>query len=320
MNIPQFINQEGVSPTMAGWNSGVKQRDTLQNSAVARMLQEAQAQNTLGRLKMDQEEHPLKLEGLRADNEGKVIGNNRARGQVTDEENTRRQKAMDNFFTYLDKNPDDPEGAFVYSGVPRNGKFQQIAQASPEERNRVIKAWRDNVARPDREKEAHQSGLRMQENTHQAVLQGQNQAAGDLRTRETQRQLEQMRIDAGKYQKANTIKVGFRNELSMAKTAAQKMAVVNQYSAIVDHDPDLAELKPVLAELRKQLTLQWQAEVQARQNPTGVNVPQSAEQGRIVPNAPPQPYPGANQQVQPNFQGPQGGTTSSGIKYTITPQ
>lgn len=250
MNIPQFINQEGVSPTMAGWNSGVKQRDTLQNSAVARMLQETQAQNIQGRLAMDQAEHPLKLEGLRYDNEGKQIGNTRARGQVTDEENKRRMDSMDNFFKYLNENPDDPEGAFVYSGVPRNGKFQALAQASPQERQKVIDKWRKDRAAMDEQKAKYASDLRTaeqkanndeiyrreqmkaQEATRRAIETGRQKA--ELKSRELEAKAAQMKgssLEQGLDLLLNEQR-SIKNMWSSATTDEQRAAILERLNEV----------------------------------------------------------------------------------------
>lgn len=151
------------SPGLGAYFAGQKQADTLQNSAVARMLQQAQAKNMQERLRMDQAEHPLKLKRMGLENTGLDLGNQQTQGKITDAEIERRRKATDAFFEYIDKNPDDPEGAFVYSGVPRQGKFQQFAQASPEERNQVIQRWRENKFAGEKMKMGEQSRLRREE-------------------------------------------------------------------------------------------------------------------------------------------------------------
>jgi hypothetical protein len=150
------------SPGLGAFFAGQNQTDKLNNSAMARALQDAQRQSTLGTLQMAQAEHPLKLQRMGLENTGLDLGNTQTRGKITDAETERRQKATDNFFKYLEEK-DDPEGAFVYSGVPRNEKFMQLAQLPKEERAKLYKKWQDSRMADTERKERLQSQLKREE-------------------------------------------------------------------------------------------------------------------------------------------------------------
>jgi hypothetical protein len=297
MMLEYDINKD---PGIGAYFGGQKHASELQNSAVARMLQESQAKNIQERLKMDQAEHPLKLEGLRAENEGKVLSNTRTRGQITDEENQRRQKATDAFFKYINENPDDPEGAFVVSGVPRTGKFLEFAQSPQEQRQKLIDLWRQNRAAEAEMKAKNDSERQIAAQAVQDASAANREKLRDDRQAALQRELEQMRINAGKYQKQSTLKIGFTNELAAAKTAMQKMAVLNQYKILSERDPDLAEQAEMIKQMMIQLTPQYQAEVQARQNPQAIDLPAAASGRGVRPVSPPQAYPPMDPRQDPN--------------------
>jgi hypothetical protein len=130
----------------------------------------------------------------------------------------------------------------------------------------------------------------------------EQQAGSTERTRMTvqgQKDTEQMRIDAGKYQKANTLKVGFQSELAKAKNAIEKMAVVRQYMALAENDPDLKDLVPALNSMAQQLMPQFEAEVnkykQAGIDVGGMGLP-------TVTNKTPVPQVGATAPAAPSPQ------------------
>jgi len=114
----------------------------------------------------------------------------------------------------------------------------------------------------------------------------------------TQVNLEQMRIDAGKYQKANTLKVGFDYELSKADNAIKVNAVLTKYLSIAQSDPDYAPLIPTLNTMLERNRLPYEAEVDARRRGGVGGVDVGAATGiPTVPakpvQAPPVPVPNA---------------------------
>jgi len=76
--------------------------------------------------------------------------------------------------------------------------------------------------------------------------------------------LEQMRIDAGKYQKANTLKIGFEYELSKADNAIKVNAVLTKYMAIAQSDPDYKPLIPTLNAMLERNKAPYDLEVDQR--------------------------------------------------------
>lgn len=118
----------------------------------------------------------------------------------------------------------------------------------------------------------------------------------------SQKQLEQMRIDAGKYSKKDTFQIGFSNELAKAQGAAKKLAVVQQYIALSDYDPEYADLKPQLKALEARLAPQAKAELAASQPKPGAIDLSGMTQGQ-VPTIPAQPILPGEAQV-PNPAGP----------------
>lgn len=88
----------------------------------------------------------------------------------------------------------------------------------------------------------------------------------------TQKEIMQMQIDAGRFQKTSKIVVGLENELAKAQGAVNKLAVVNQYIALANTDPELAPMIPQLKALAAQLEPQAQAEIN-KMKPPGINTP-----------------------------------------------
>lgn len=103
----------------------------------------------------------------------------------------------------------------------------------------------------------------------------------------TQIRLEQMRIDAGKYQKANTLKVGFEYELSRADNAIKVNAVITKYLAIAQADPDYAGLIPTLNAMleRNKSSYNAEADLRRREGTGGVDLSRMGN----IPTVPPQP-------------------------------
>lgn len=103
----------------------------------------------------------------------------------------------------------------------------------------------------------------------------------------TQIKLEQMRIDAGKYQKANTLKVGFEYELSKADNAIKVNSVITKYLSIAQSDPDYASLIPTLNAMLERNRSSYEAEVDLRRR-TGEG---GVDVGRVanLPTIPPKP-------------------------------
>lgn len=102
----------------------------------------------------------------------------------------------------------------------------------------------------------------------------------------SQKELEQMRINAGKYEKRSTFQIGLTNEMARAQGAAKKLAVVQQYKALAATDPEFAELATQLAELERVLTPQARAELVASQGKPGEVDVSTLTQGQ-VPTTPP---------------------------------
>lgn len=100
--------------------------------------------------------------------------------------------------------------------------------------------------------------------------------------------LEQMRIDAGKYDKVQKVTVGFQTEMSRAQGAAKKLAVVQQYLALAASDPELANIQGTLQELERRLEPQAKAELAASQGKPGTIDLSGVTQGRVPtqPNLP----------------------------------
>lgn len=142
-----------------------------------------------------------------------------------------------------------------------------------------------------------------------------------------QKELEQMRIDAGKYNKASTLKITLETELLKAKTAAERYqklldaATVAKQMADQADDPKektefLTQAQDYLqrAQVQKQ---QADAELQAKPDPTKINTPGVAK-------LPPRPGVNLNPQV-PGLGGNKpppapGPTTIDKSKATATKQ
>lgn len=93
------------------------------------------------------------------------------------------------------------------------------------------------------------------------------------RNNATQIKLEQMRIDAGKYQKAQDFKIGFRYELNKADNATKINAVLTKYLSMAQYDPDLKHLIPMLNEMLDRNEAPYRAETDAmrRQGAGGID-------------------------------------------------
>lgn len=112
-----------------------------------------------------------------------------------------------------------------------------------------------------------------------ATLRSHEKVAG--MNNNTQIKLEQMRIDAGKYDKVNRFAVGFESELAKAQGAAKKLAVVQQYKALAKTDPDLASKMEVLDILEMRLAPQAAAELAASQQKPGQVDVQGLTNGQV---------------------------------------
>ena len=104
----------------------------------------------------------------------------------------------------------------------------------------------------------------------QAKYTADSSAGNNRATIASNEKLEQMRIDAGKYRKADRFAIGFDSELGKAQGAAKKLAVVQQYMGLAQSDPELTELIPKLQAL--QVTLEPQAQAELAQTPKGGTV------------------------------------------------
>ena len=128
---------------------------------------DASTDNTLSRLFMEQQKHPLEMQKIRTQNEGTALGNESARGLISNEEKKRRKDATDSFFDYLGRtNGEDVEGAVAYSGVPP--KFGKLAELSPEERMKMAKTYATQSQKGLEEREKETARLAKQAEAEKA--------------------------------------------------------------------------------------------------------------------------------------------------------
>lgn len=156
--------------------------------------------------------------------------------------------------------PEDPRIAMV-----------RRATSDPAAWKKLTDAWALN--QPDQRRKMQEKDAEIEGRLEQERLQQRGATGRQAMANQNAKDVEQMRIDAGKYEKTNKIVVGLDNELARAKGAADKLAVVNQYIGLASADPDLANLVPKLLELRKQFEPQARAELNQRANPNAINVP-----------------------------------------------
>lgn len=78
-------------------------------------------------------------------------------------------------------------------------------------------------------------------------------AVGPNITGRWQDKMNQDNIAAGRWNKPNKLIIGFENELARAQGHLKKLAVVGQYMALAQNDPELAHLIPILNIMREQL-------------------------------------------------------------------
>jgi hypothetical protein len=264
----------------------------------------------------NKELHPLVMDEKRSQNE--------LRGAQTQE--IKQKIDRNNYSDYLDdlmRVPVEalktPAGPAMLADVAKNRKLDpshpmvQAAQAALMQGPDMFKRLQDAVY-------AGGEGARKQAQQDTAAM--DRQRAGDAsREREgaanraNLKDLEQMRIDAGKYNKAQQIKWGLDYELGRQTTATGAMQVVQRYIAQARFDPELQPMLPMLQEMERRLQPQAQAELTARPNPNQLNIPQlSGQPGvappQILPGAPPpnvSSMPGSGLQIggQPQVQQPQ---------------
>lgn len=116
-------------------------------------------------------------------------------------------------------------------------------------------------------------------------------------TNATQLRLEQMRIDAGKYDKMQSMKIGFEYEMGKARNAIEQMKVIRDYAARAAVDSAYAPLLQYLQQLERTTRPAYDAEVtNTGPKPGGVDV---REYG--IPTTPNRPHP----QVTPTTPGAQ---------------
>lgn len=142
-------------------------------------------------------------------------------------------------------------------------RYQEALQVSPEARY----------------KEEQQNARSTEQRQSQESIAAGNRASA--------KELEQMRIDAGKYTKLNKFSAIFDDQMARAKNAVEKLAVVNEYLGKAATDPELADTIPKLRALAAQLEPQAKAELD-RMKPPGLNVPAvtglpAAEQPSLSP-------------------------------------
>lgn len=137
-----FVKNAGMGAFWEGQN----QQDKLNASAVQQMLQQAQTEASRGAEARNQAMHPLEIEA-------KKTSTDLTRGQIAsgqfkmdrDKEEAMR-KSAENFFKYLTSQPDDVEGAVLYSGVPRQFA-DRWRQLDPQARDLALQEMEKRAAR-----------------------------------------------------------------------------------------------------------------------------------------------------------------------------
>lgn len=109
--------QDGMGSAVDAFQKGQKHWSDLLTADVNRANTAANTTNTLERLGMDKEKHPLDLERMRTQNVGYGLDNEVKRAGIDKAEREKRQKTMDDFFKYMEQH-DDVDGAIAYSGAP----------------------------------------------------------------------------------------------------------------------------------------------------------------------------------------------------------
>lgn len=171
------------SPGLGAFFAGQNQADSLMNTLSNRNLQGAQVENIYGRLKMDQDMHPLKMEETRLGNLGKTQANRQAtfandvndavgidtiargrRNEVDAAEMEARRKSFESFMDLYARTGDVVQ-AGLQSGIPNKvaQKFAMLdQQLSPEQKQKMFDQWasgglrsretqRSELARSERE-------------------------------------------------------------------------------------------------------------------------------------------------------------------------
>lgn len=131
---------------MGAFWEGQNQQDKLNASAVQQMLQQAQTEASRGAEARNQAMHPLEMEAKKASTD--LTRGQIASGQFKmdrDKEEAMR-KSAENFFKYLTSQPDDVEGAVLYSGVPRQFA-DRWRQLDPQARDLALQEMEKRAAR-----------------------------------------------------------------------------------------------------------------------------------------------------------------------------
>lgn len=186
------------------------------------------------------------------------------------------------------KTRDNREGDYTSHARMQAELQKHLAIASSADVTMAYNKFRMMAASQDkRERVMGVAGLQTTEDFIKEQEQTRRALAVSAQNVKGQKDLEQMRIDAGKYNKKETFQIGFNNELAKAQGAARKLAVIQQYIAISDYDPAYADLKPQLKALEARLAPQAKAELAASQPKPGSIDLSGMTQGQVptVPGA-----------------------------------
>lgn len=184
---------------MGAFWEGQNQQDKLNSSAVQQMLQQAQTEASRGAEARNQAMHPLEMEAKKASTD--LTRGQIASGQFKmdrDKEEAMR-KSAENFFKYLTSQPDDVEGAVLYSGVPRQFA-DRWRQLDPQARDLALQEMEKRAARGsiwtagEKKRAEAEAGWETKKKEIEAL--GNNQMRVQQATTDRALQLQRMREDA----------------------------------------------------------------------------------------------------------------------------
>lgn len=261
-------------PGLGGLWAGRQQANNFQDEAnqQAKTLEEIAAAQQ--KRQFEAEQQPLTLERMRGEN---ALLPEKLRGMQTENNQKEFKLSLDKWnafmddMTNMDPNLMGPDRAAYFENIRKrhgidaeNPMFSIAIRASSDPQQ-----W-DLLKQATRISPEKQAEMRSREEIAAAGAASHERIAG--MQGKTQKEIMQMQIDAGRFQKTSKIVVGLENELAKAQGAVNKLAVVNQYIALANTDPELAPMIPQLKALATQLEPQAQAEIN-KMKPPGINTP-----------------------------------------------